>query len=259
MSSSRPSIADLRAVAQPPAVTGRRSAEHWAGRLYMRAVSLHVTRQFVPLPFTPNQLTLAMIVVGLGAAGAAAWPGVWTAVLAAGLVQVYLLLDCVDGELARWRGVTGAPGVYLDRLGHFVVEAALVVAVGVRAAGGPSAEVSWWVVAGTGGALVVVLGKLESDLVVVARAGAGLPLQAERDPTSQVSSVRRARQLFALVPLHRLVGAVELSLLLVVAAVIDAALGDLAGTRSLLVATLGVALVVALGHPITILTSQRLR
>jgi phosphatidylglycerophosphate synthase len=259
MSSSRPSIAELRQVTQPGSIMGRRSGEHWAGRLYMRRLSPYVTRLLVGAPVTPDALTILMIVIGLAAAGAVAVPGVWTAHLAAVLVQGYLLLDCVDGEVARWRRTTSAAGVYLDRLGHHVVEAALVLGLGGRAGGGPTTPANWWIVAGAVGALLVVIGKLESDLVTVARATAGLRTDAQTDPTSSVASVRGLRRLFAVVPVHRLVGAVELSLLLLVAATVDTTRGDAAGSRVLLVATAAVAAVVALGHPVTILTSRRLR
>jgi hypothetical protein len=67
------------------------------------------------------------------------------------------------------------------------------------------------------------------------------------------------RRLVGLVPVHRIIGAVELTLLLAVAAVVDVVAGDLLGTRALLTGTLVVATVVAIGHPITILTSDRLR
>lgn len=259
MSTRRPSIEELRTVAQPRSLVARRSAEHWAGRWYMRRVSLHVTRRLVTTSVTPNALTLAMIGVGLLGAIAAAVPGLVTALLAAALVQVYLLLDCVDGEVARWRRTTSAAGVYLDRLGHHVVESALVVGLGVRAAGGPTTRPSWWLTLGCATALLVVLGKLESDLVTVARAGAGLPPGDDADPESRVTSVRRLRQGFARLPVHRLVGAVELTLLLVLAAGVDAWVGEGSGTRFLLVATTVVAGLVAVGHPVTILTSGRLR
>jgi phosphatidylglycerophosphate synthase len=258
MPSSRPSLAELRAVAQA-GVVERRSAEHWAGRLYMRRVSLHVTRQLVGTGVTPDTLTVLMIAVGLAGAVFVAVPSLWAAVVAALLVQAYLLLDCVDGEVARWKRSTSANGVYLDRLGHHVVESAIVVALGTRAAGGPTTTPSWWMVGGAVAALLVVIGKLESDLVTVARAGAGLPTEAETDPTSRVGSVRSLRRIFAYVPVHRLVGAVELTLLLVVAAVVDALRGDVVATQVLLVATGVVATLVAVGHPVTILTSKRLR
>lgn len=268
MSTSRPSLAEVRAVTQA-GVLERRSAEHWAGRLYMRGLSGHVTRWVVSTRaldrVTPDQLTVLMIIVGLGAAALVAlWPALWVAVVAAVGIQLYLLLDCVDGEVARWRRTTSSRGVYLDRLGHHVVEGALVVALGFRAAGGllergVAAGASWWMVLGALAAVLVIVGKLESDLVVVARASAGLPQDPEADPTSSVDSVRRLRRVFAVLPLHRLIGAVELSLLLVAAGVIDLLRGDLLATQVLLAATAGVALLVAVGHPVTILTSRRLR
>ena len=260
MPSRRPSIAELRAVAQPPGLIDRRSAEHWAGRLYMRRMSPYVTRWLVPTPATPNGLTITMIVVGLFGACMVALPLLWSAVLTTLLIQAYLLLDCVDGELARWRRTTSAAGVYLDRLGHHVVEAALVLGLGVRAAGGPRTAASWWVSLGAVAALLVVIGKLESDLVMVARSGAGLIGESRATGhESRVTSVRLVRRVFRFVPLHRLVGAVEISLLLLAAAVVDAVRGDLAATQVLLGAIAVMASIVAVGHPVTILTSERLR
>jgi phosphatidylglycerophosphate synthase len=258
MPSSRPSIAELRAVTQA-GIVERRSAEHWAGRLYMRPLSPYVTRELIRTPVTPDQLTAAMILVGLAAAVVVAWPGIGTAVAAVLLIQVYLLLDCVDGEVARWQRRTSATGVYLDRLGHHVVEGAFVVGLGFRAGGGPDTVPSWWYTLGAVAALLVVLGKLESDLVTVARAGAGLATDKETDPVSRVGGVRSLRRLVSYVPIHRLVGVIELSLLAALAAAIDAWRGDLVATQFLLVATAGVAAIVALGHPVTILTSERLR
>ncbi|MDO9397934.1 MAG: CDP-alcohol phosphatidyltransferase family protein, partial [Herbiconiux sp.] len=37
------SIAELKAVAQPPEVRGRRNAEHWTASLYLRRLSPYVT------------------------------------------------------------------------------------------------------------------------------------------------------------------------------------------------------------------------
>jgi hypothetical protein len=42
------------------------------------------------------------------------------------LIQVYLLLDCCDGELARLTGRTSATGVYLDGIGHYLGEMAVL-------------------------------------------------------------------------------------------------------------------------------------
>ena len=258
MSTSPPSIAELRAVCQPPTLVGRRSAEHWAGRLYMRRLSVHVTRRVLALPITPNGWTVTMIAVGVAGAVTLAVPGVLTAVVAALAVQLYLLIDCVDGEVARWRGATSAAGVYLDRLGHYTVEAALLIGLGVRVDGGPGAFASGTTL-GLLAAVLALLAKAETDLVTVARASGGLPVGSEADATSRVSTLRSARQLLAAVPVHRILGGVELSLLAVAAAVVDQVTGSLAGSRALLLAVVAIGVIVAVGHPVMILTSRRLR
>lgn len=258
MRSSRPSIAELREVCQPGSVMDRRSAEHWAGRLYMRRLSLHVTRWLLDAPVSPNGLTVLMIVVGLLAAVAAAWPGVLTALLALAGVQAYLLLDCVDGEVARWRKVTSAAGVYLDRLGHFTVEAALLVALGVRAAGGPG-QLDLWAWLGATAAVLALLNKVGTDLVTVARAASGLPLDVEPDPEPRQVGLRSVRSLVGRLPVQRMLGAVELSLLLVATAVVDTATGTLVATRVLVVAAAVIAAAAAVGHPVMVLASRRLR
>src|SRR5919199_5055801 len=120
---SRPSIAELRAVVHPEGHLDRRSGEHWAGRWYMRRISLRVTRLLVDAPVTPNQLTMLMCVVGVLAGAAFALPGLVWAVVGALGIQVYLLLDCSDGELARWRDQKSLTGVYLDRVGAYLTEA----------------------------------------------------------------------------------------------------------------------------------------
>lgn len=258
MPSSPPSIAELRAVCQPQGLVDRRSAEHWAGRLYMRRISLHVTRRVLSAPVTPNGWTVIMIVVGVAGAAVLAFPGIVTALAAALAIQVYLLLDCVDGEVARWRGATSAAGVYLDRLGHYTVEAALLTALGVRVDGGPG-SIGGATTLGLVAAVLHLLAKAETDLVAVARASSGLQTTTEPDATSGVTTLRNLRQIFAVLPIHRILGAVELSLLAIAAAVLDAATGSVTGSRGLLVAAVAIGLVVAVGHPIMILTSQRLR
>ena len=68
-----------------------------------------------------------------------------------------------------------------------------------------------------------------------------------------------ARRLASVLRVHRITQAVELSLLILVAAIVDAARGGLAATRVLVVACLVVAAVMVLAHLVAILGSRRLR
>ena len=68
-----------------------------------------------------------MIVVGVLAAALLTVPGVLPAVGVVLLIQLQILLDCSDGELARWREQYSPVGIYLDRFGHYLTETLLPI------------------------------------------------------------------------------------------------------------------------------------
>jgi phosphatidylglycerophosphate synthase len=244
---------------QPDAHLARSGEEHWAGRLYMRRLSLHVTRLLLATPLSANAITALLIPTGLLAALALSLPGLLAAVVAALLVQLQLLLDCCDGEVARWRRTFSLRGPYLDSLAHHVTEAALPAALGIRADGGWGSIGGWTALGLTVSVLVLVL-KAETHLVVVARAKAGKP-RPEGDGTPAETSGRRLRlrEGARLLPSLRPFQAVEASLLALAAASADAAAGGLAGSRVLLVALVAAAVVAVCGHLAAVLASDRLR
>jgi CDP-alcohol phosphatidyltransferase len=239
---------------QPESVLTRRSEEHWTGTLYMRRMSPPVTWLALRLGLSANSVTMVMIVIGLGGVVVAALSGIATAAVAVVLIQVYLLLDCVDGEVARITRSTSARGVYLDRLGHYLVEGGLMVALGVRAAG----DDQTWIIVGMAAALGVLVEKAETDLVPASRLRAGL---GAGEPTAHeiaAPGLARARSAAQRLPLHMITHAAEASLLILVAAIADSIAGDGAFTRGLTISMAVVTgLVVAL-HLIGVWTSRRL-
>ena len=76
-------------------------------------------------------------------------------------------------------------------------------------------------------------------------------------PPAQVAAL--ARRLAAALRLHRIIQAVELSFLILVAAIADAATGGLTATRVLDVAALAVGALMAVAHLVAIMASRRLR
>lgn len=250
---SAPSVAELRAVAQPQSTMDRRSGEHWAGLLYMRRLSIYVTWLLAKTPITPNQVTGLMIVCGVAAGAVLALPGLWAALACALLVQLYLLFDCSDGELARWTGRTSVKGVYLDRVGHYFAEAALLIGLGFRAA---ETAPDWYTVLGFAAALGAILIKAETDLVDVARARSGLAAATEAAAEQFASrSLGLARKIVAALRFHRIIQAVELSLIVVIAALLDP---WFPATRVLVVACAVIAGVQLVLHLVSILASRRL-
>jgi phosphatidylglycerophosphate synthase len=252
----RPGLDELREVCQPASTMDRRNGEHWLARIWLRRISLRITAVLIRTPVTPNQLTALMIVVGLLAAGAAALPGLPWALAAAALVLGYFVLDLCDGEVARWKNMTSVTGVYLDRVGHYLVEAALLIGYGFRAGG---QEVGGWTTLGCLGALFVVLVKSETDLVdtVRARVGAG----AATDERAELRSERvgRLRRAASLLRIHQMTGALESVALLVLVAAVDAVAGGLTATRAMVVFLVAVAGVMVVLHLASILLSRRLQ
>jgi phosphatidylglycerophosphate synthase len=251
--SPTPSVAELRAATQPPSLFERNSGEHWAGKLYMRRVSPYVTRLLLRTPLSPNAVTWLMIVVGVAAAGVLTLPGLLPAVGALLLIQCQLLLDCVDGEMARWLDRRSPVGVYLDRLGHYLTETALPIALGIRADGGWD-SIGGWTTLGLVAAVLQLLVKAETALVHVARLESGL---GKVDDTQAVAApqrglLRSARSMLGHLPFYRAFVAIEFTFLALLAELFDF-------TRGLVVGLVVVGVVTALGHLAAILASKRLR
>jgi phosphatidylglycerophosphate synthase len=255
-----PTIAELRAVTQPPSIFARDSGEHWAGRLYIRSFSPYLTRLLLRTPITPNGVTWLMIASGVAAAALVSLPSVVAAVGALLLIQLQILLDCSDGELARWQQRSSPAGVYLDRIGHWLTEAALPIALGIRADGGWG-ELGTYTGLGLLVSVLVLLVKGESALVTVARAESGRPHAEDSRAVAAPRGglLRRLRRSLGYLPFYRAFIAMEATLLVLAAAIADAAGSDQVGSRVLVVALIPVAAITAIGHLVAVLASDRLR
>ncbi|MER6399121.1 CDP-alcohol phosphatidyltransferase family protein [Kitasatospora sp. NPDC001603] len=246
----------MREVCQPQAKMQSRNGEHWAGRLYMRRISLRTTRRLVRTSVSPNTLTWVMVVCGVGAGAALVIPGLTGAVLAALLFQGFLLFDCVDGEVARWKRQFSTAGVYVDRLGAYLADAALMIGAGIRAARGGS---DLWISVGLATALGVVLLKASTDLVDVARARSGLAPADEESTQPRSQGMATARRFASIFKIHRVTNGIEASLVLLATAVADAAVGGLGPTRIALAAIAVITWGMVVAHLASILSSSRLR
>jgi phosphatidylglycerophosphate synthase len=103
---------------------------------------------------TPNQITLATLVVFAAGAALLALGAGWRAlVIATVVIEVSYVLDCVDGQLARLKGISSPVGAHLDFLMDELKAFLLIAAVGIRlwlASGRP-----WWLVEGLLGLVIV--------------------------------------------------------------------------------------------------------
>lgn len=257
------SIHQLREVTQPPEVRLRANAEHWTASLYLRNLSPYLTWMLLKTSISANGVTGLMILVGWSTAAALLLPGVAGAALALVLGQLQMLVDCCDGEVARWRNTRSPAGVFLDKVGHYSTEALIPIALGIRAAGWPldlPADFAW-TTAGFALALVIVLNKALNDMVHVARANAGLEKLSDRRGEAEPSQrlVARLRRFARFVPFHRLYHSVELTMLAFATAVVGLFLPALVADRWLLLILLPLSVLALLGHFVAIMASKRVR
>ena len=108
-----------------------------AGLLFGDHASLLITKVFVDLGLSPNFASIGFFVAGLAGAGLQLLDGGWALAGALCLV-LYYVLDCVDGEVARWQKVVALQWSYYDYLFHLLIKplAFLGVGLGVSAAAG---------------------------------------------------------------------------------------------------------------------------
>ena len=258
------SLAQLREVTQPPEVRTRANAEHWVAHLYLRDLSPYVTWVLLKTSISANGVTGIMILTGWATAAALLIPGIWGPVLALILGQLQMLIDCCDGEVARWRKTKSPAGHFLDAVGHYTTEAFIPLALGLRAAGfaDNSRPIDWmWVALGAFLAIVIILNKVLNDLVRVARAMSDLPKLADAKGANapRPGMVAKLRRLARFVPFHRIYHSVELTIIAFVAAVIGLALGELQISQVLVAVLLPLSVLAIIGHFVAIMTSSRVR
>jgi hypothetical protein len=136
----------------------------------------------------------------------------------------------------------------------------VAIALGVRAGGGLG-SLGGWTTLGALLAVLILVNKSLNDAVHIARARNDLPALQDRaeEAAPRGGSVRRLRSLARFVPFHRAFHSVELTLLALLAAVVDSFAGGLDGTRVLVAVLVPLAAVTVLGHLAAILSSSRLR
>ena len=91
--------------------------------------------------WTPNTITIVSLIVGLAAAASFATGSAWCS--RARLMQLSLLIDCVDGEVARATGRFSSLWAWLDAATDRVKEFAVYAGLAIGA--GRNGDDVWWV------------------------------------------------------------------------------------------------------------------
>ena len=250
---ARPTIAQIREISQPVSVTGRSTSEHWIADLYQRRLSPYLTRILLRTSISANGVTWLMILTGASIGPALLIQG-WVGIaLALFLSQLQMLIDCCDGEVARWRDTKSPMGIFLDKLGHYLAESLIPICFGLRLAGFPEEPVDSSIYPYLGAllAILVIFNKGLNDAVHVARAFSGLnKIQDKKGVNLPIKGILRTlRKVFNYLPAQRMFHSVEFTIFVAI-------FGSYAISLEI---ALAIALFVTAGHIAAIVTSSKLR
>lgn len=111
----------------------KNSNSSWWVKLWVRKVSFFFTYMFINLGFSPNGVSVLSIFVTLVACALFMIPLKGTIMVAMILINFWLVLDCVDGNIARCRKLKTAYGEFVDDIGGYYTVAFVYLAIGVCA------------------------------------------------------------------------------------------------------------------------------
>lgn len=111
----------------------KNSNSSWWVKLWVRKTSFFFTYVFINLGFSPNGVSVLSIFVTLTACALFMVPVKWVVIVAVALINFWLVLDCVDGNIARCRKQKTVYGEFVDDIGGYYTVAFVYLAVGVCA------------------------------------------------------------------------------------------------------------------------------
>ena len=119
-------IKDLREICQVP----KRGYGKFSVRLKIyRFFSIYVTRLLISTPVTANHVTVFTILVALISATLFGFGSYLHSIIAALILLSIEIWDSVDGEIARYKGLSSLKGVYIDGVAHTIFTPAIFAGI----------------------------------------------------------------------------------------------------------------------------------
>lgn len=104
---------------------------NWMVRTFLRDAALRITWLLLLTGVTANQVTLASLVVALLGVFLFTCHPEFCFFLGSALLQMWYLLDHVDGQIARYRETACLSGRFFDFLTHHIIHATIFFALGL--------------------------------------------------------------------------------------------------------------------------------
>ncbi|HEX4147513.1 MAG TPA: oligosaccharide flippase family protein [Pirellulales bacterium] len=141
---------------------GYRLIGNWFARRISRPAAVPITWIILPCGVSAHAVTLAAWLCGLlGCAALGCGSAGWT-IAGTLLLQLWYLLDHVDGQVARFLGSDSLDGVHLDYLMHHTLNLLVPLGIGYGL-GRATANDAWWLI-GTAWGLGLLLLGLDHDV-----------------------------------------------------------------------------------------------
>lgn len=133
------SIEELKRICQ---TTAKKDVSNVYMRYICRTISIYFTRLILPTGVTPNQVSFAMIMTGVFSCLLFLQGSKFMFFLGALSLQAWYILDCMDGEVARYRhyqrtgkamidkSESSLTGMYYDMINHYIVNFLVPVTIG---------------------------------------------------------------------------------------------------------------------------------
>ncbi|MCH7954719.1 MAG: CDP-alcohol phosphatidyltransferase family protein [Candidatus Marinimicrobia bacterium] len=93
----------------------------WYAKYVVRPFSIYITKILLYTPITANQVSLIGMIFGICGAFAIGYGTFQSGIVGVMLLQFGYLLDCIDGEIARYYKQSSVNGIFIDFLGHRIV------------------------------------------------------------------------------------------------------------------------------------------
>lgn len=108
------------------------SSDTWYARIVCRKFSAYFSWVFARTPITPDQISLLMILSGIIGGIFLAMQSYLNGLIGVLFLQLFLVLDCVDGEVARIKRKFSSKGKFLDLLANDIVFVSIFTGLTLR-------------------------------------------------------------------------------------------------------------------------------
>ena len=99
--------------------------------LFPLRVSIYITRFLLPFGISANQASVICILLGYLGCIFFAFGDPWYNLAGVIFLHLHFIFDCIDGEIARYRGTSSLTGVYFDTVIHLITQPFIYLGIGV--------------------------------------------------------------------------------------------------------------------------------